>query len=241
MSALDNGFGKYFETVAADTEELRREVYKLRYQVYCLETHFENSDDFPDGLEKDNYDESSKHYLIRHISSGQFAATTRLILPDPAAPDRPFAMEEHCEIHPEHIISKTQRATAAEVSRFCVSKNFKRRQGESGTLAGISDERPAPSFSQEERRTFPDITLALISCLVRLSMQHNISDWYAVMEPAFIRFLTHLGIYFTVIGARVDYHGPRDPCKIHLPYMLDCVKEKELRVWNMLTNCGRFW
>lgn len=241
MSDCDIGFGKYFETVRADTEELRTEVYRLRYQVYCLETHFENPDDFPDGIERDEYDASAQHYLVRHIDSGQFAATTRLILPDQRFPGKPFALERHCSIDSEHTISETQRATSAEVSRFCVSKNFKRRAGESGTLAGISSGQPVPSFSREERRAFPDITLALISCLVRLSRENNISDWYAVMEPPLIRFLTHLGIYFTVIGPLVNYHGPRTPCKINLAYMLHCVREKDGHVWNMLTNSGKFW
>jgi hypothetical protein len=49
---LREAFNEFFELIHADTEELRHQVYQLRYQVYVLETGFEPSDrcicqDFP--------------------------------------------------------------------------------------------------------------------------------------------------------------------------------------------------
>ena len=34
-------FNEYFEMVPALTDELKNEAFKLRYQVYCVETGFE--------------------------------------------------------------------------------------------------------------------------------------------------------------------------------------------------------
>ena len=63
-------FNQYFEMVPATSDELKNEVYKLRYQVYCIETQFLNSEHYPDDLEFDEFDQQSVHYLIRHRKSG---------------------------------------------------------------------------------------------------------------------------------------------------------------------------
>ncbi|MFZ2168884.1 MAG: PEP-CTERM/exosortase system-associated acyltransferase, partial [Methylococcaceae bacterium] len=91
-------FHQFFEMVPVISDELKKEVYKLRYQVYCIETGFESSEQHPDNLEFDEYDQQSVHYLIRHRKSGDYAATTRLILPDTNNPGRLFPLELHCEI-----------------------------------------------------------------------------------------------------------------------------------------------
>ena len=57
-------FNQYFEMIPANTDELRQEVYKLRYQVYCLEHKF--LEPSAEGMEYDEYDAHSCHYLIQH-------------------------------------------------------------------------------------------------------------------------------------------------------------------------------
>ncbi|RMF21544.1 MAG: PEP-CTERM/exosortase system-associated acyltransferase, partial [Cyanobacteria bacterium J083] len=74
-------FNRYFELVMADTPELKREVYSIRYRVYCEELSYESTDKFPDGLEKDAYDDHSIHYLLKHRPSGLYAGCVRIVLP----------------------------------------------------------------------------------------------------------------------------------------------------------------
>ena len=62
-------FNEYFDMVPAVSDELKNEVYKLRYQVYCIETEFEDPKQYPDGMEFDEFDKRSVHYLIRHQKS----------------------------------------------------------------------------------------------------------------------------------------------------------------------------
>ena len=114
MSILD-AFNYYFEMVAVDSEELKQEVYKLRYQVYCLEKDFENPEQHTDGLEYDEYDEHSCHYLIRHRATDSYMATTRLILPN----RYPFPIEANSQIDTK-LVKNINRANLAELSRFCV-------------------------------------------------------------------------------------------------------------------------
>jgi len=233
-------FNEYFEMVPAISDELKNEVYKLRYQVYCIETKFENSEHYPDGLEFDDFDQKSAHYLIRHRKSGVYAATTRLILPDANNPENLFPLELHCEIDNVAVMQPINRKHLGEVSRFCVSKAFKKRKHEANTLAGIDADWP-DYFTLDERRTFPHIAIALIACFIKASHENDIHYLFALMEPSFFRFVSPLGINLIKIGPLVDYHGPRWPAAIKITDLLDCVAGKNLDIWNLLTNKGCFW
>ncbi|MGR6033906.1 MAG: PEP-CTERM/exosortase system-associated acyltransferase [Candidatus Nitrosoglobus sp.] len=235
-------FYNYFELVPAHSGEFKKEVYKLRYQVYCNETGFENSKDHPGGIEFDEYDSHSVHYLIRHRTSGAYAATTRLILPHINSCERLFPIEKYTKIDSIELLKNIPRENLAEASRFCVSKDFKRRKNESGTLMGRLE--PVGIgldwVGEEERRIFPHITIGLFACLIRMSFENNIHYWYAVMEPALARSFSLLGIYFVAIGPLTDYHGKRRPYIIKISDLLSSVAKKDLNYWNMLSNKGRY-
>ena len=132
-------FDRYFEMVPATSDELKNEVYKLRYQVYCIEHEFENCEQYPNGLEFDEYDQKSVHYLIRHRKSGDYAATTRLILPDASNLEKLFPLELYCEIDNFEVMQPINRRHLGEVSRFCVSKTFKKRRHEANTLSAVAN------------------------------------------------------------------------------------------------------
>ena len=235
---IKDSFNEYFEMVPAISKNLLNEVYKLRYQVYCIETGFENPDYYLDGLEFDEFDKQSRHYLIRHRKTNVYAATTRLILPKADYILDQFPIEKHCVINRADLIKDIPRINFAEASRFCVSKFFKRRKNELGTLTGI-DAKSVDTFTDKERRTFPHITIALFACLIKMSYENHISHWYAVMEPGLIRYFITLGIHFVPIGPLADYHGKRQPCIIKVSDLLESVAEKDNNIWNMMTNSGQ--
>ena len=234
-------FNEYFEMVPATSDELKNEVYKLRYQVFCIDNKIFNSEHYPDGLEVDEFDQHSVHYLIRHRKSGDYAATTRLILPDANNPEKLFQLELHFEIDNVAVMQPINRRYLGEVSRFCVSKTFKKRNNEAHTLAGIDADWQPDNFTVNERRSFPHIAIALITCFIKASYENDIHYLFAAMEPAFYRFVSPLGINLTKIGPLADFHGLRQPAAIKITDMLDCVAEKNLDIWNLLTNKGCFW
>jgi hypothetical protein len=95
-NSLVDLFNKYFEVVPADTPEKLLQAYRLRYEVYCKEAlipgfHPEN---YPEGLEYDQYDERSVHSLLMHKPSGLIAGTVRIILPDQDKLDTKFPVEK---------------------------------------------------------------------------------------------------------------------------------------------------
>lgn len=240
MDNFSSVFHKYFEFVPAQTDTLKNEVFRLRYQVYCLETGFEDPSDYPDQMESDEYDTHSVHYLIQHRASGMFAGTTRLILPtDNSA--LLFPIEKHTQIDRLDLLEAIARPQLAEASRYCVSKAFKRRKFDApNTLTGISPSWINEVPSAEEKRLYPLLSIALFACLIRMSCENSIQYWYAVMEPALIRFFTTLGIYFIAIGPLSDYHGDRKPCLIKVSDLLKGVAGKNHDMWKLMTHNGEF-
>jgi len=238
--SIYDAFQEFFEIVHANTDELKKEVFKLRFQVYCLEIGGYDPDEFPENMESDEYDDHSSHYLVKHRKSGEYAATTRLIIPNPTDSSALFPLEKHCTIDKPEIVSAIDREHLAEVSRFCVSKEFKRRKNEAQTLAAIGPSWNVEEFSSDEKRTFPHIALALFACLIRASHENDILFWCASMEPSFLRFIGAFGVKPTPIGPLADYHGDRSPCIINVNNLLHDVAEKNLDVWNMFTDNGRY-
>lgn len=232
-------FNQYFELVHADSEELRAHVYRLRFQVYVLETGFERADDCQQSQESDVYDRRSDHFLLRHRRTGIYAATTRLILPEPSDPCADFPIENHCELYPaERVVGIDTRQHLGEISRFAVSKDFKKRLGEARSIAGVA-ENVEMYFEDAERRVLPHLSLGLLAAVIRMVCMHDIRHTYAVMEPALIRLLGRFGVISRQIGSQVDYHGLRIPCLIDIRESLLSIKQVTPPLWELMTDRGR--
>ncbi|MBL4801032.1 MAG: GNAT family N-acetyltransferase [Emcibacter sp.] len=63
---LVTDYNMLFDVIVADTPDLLEECFKLRYQVYCVETGFEDKKQFIDQLEKDIFDDRSVSSLLVH-------------------------------------------------------------------------------------------------------------------------------------------------------------------------------
>ena len=225
-----------------DDPDLLKEVYKLRYHVYCLEHRFEDPSQFPDELEQDRFDERSLHSLLLHRPSGAITGTVRLILPDADRLTDSLPIDAVCADPELRGLSIDTRRHMAEVSRFAVSRSFRRRVGEAGSPTAVTDESleamEAAHRDMSNRRLAPHITLGLIESLVRMSVQSGMTYWCSVMERALLRLLSRIGIYFDNLGSEVHYHGRRQPCYMELRTLLARVKEERFDVWEILTREG---
>jgi N-acyl amino acid synthase of PEP-CTERM/exosortase system len=230
-------YHQYFDVVPADTRERRNEAYRLRYQVYCVENPFENPAEHVDGRERDIYDEHSVHSLLIHRSTGALAGTVRLVLPKLG---RHLPIRHVCN-HP--LLGSQQMMppnTTAEISRFAVSKQFRRRATDKLGVDHALLEQSSPS-SALDRRLIPHITLGLMKAIVQMSWEHGITHWSAVMEPALLRLIGRLGIDFSPLGPLVDHHGMRQPCHGDIDEILTGMKRQRLDAWELITDGGRYW
>lgn len=239
-TTLAEFYWSWFDAHLAKTTELRDLAFRLRFRVYCIENSFEDPAANPDGRETDEFDDHAAHSLLIYRPTGTPAGTVRLVLPLPHDPDNSFALQRVCTDPLLRDRSKFPVHRVAEVSRFCISKEFRRRWGDGSVLGGeLADS--AEMSLDEERRILPHLSLGLIESLVRMSIENGMTHWCAVMEPTLLRLLGRLGIHFDPIGPMVDYHGRRQPCYIPLDVLLPRVQRERPDVWDVITRGGKHW
>lgn len=234
-------FDQYFEVIPAKTEKLIGACKNLRYQVFCKEHHILSSDQEKYEIEQDYYDKRASHALLKHRPSGSYAATVRLVLPDSTESHFTYPIEEQLSKFEDntfdriHRIPKTQ---TAEISRFSVSKQFRRREGESKLSHGINDnfgKKPDAS----ERRFDAHITLGLFKAIVQMSYENDINNWIAFMEPGLIRLLSRVGIKFQKVGPVINYCGKRHACYENAYQVLSGIRSTRPDIWHFITDSGK--
>ena len=190
-----------FEFKEATSEKLLHESFRLRYHVYCDECHFIDPSDHPDGFETDEYDESSRHFVITNPE--RVIGSARLILDSPKG----FLIEKHCpsvSIHPRH--------KAAELSRFIILESYRRRGNDWFHYPG----NPHPKINLKTlfhtlKRKRPPLGLGLLREMYCFSKVHGITKWYALMERVTWHLLRAHGFVFKQMGKAVDVYGPVTP------------------------------
>lgn len=204
-------YGK-FKFVLADSEDLKKEIFRLRYIVYALEFGFENPDDFPDRFEKDEYDQYSVHFAALN-EEDDVIGTVRMILDSPKG----FPVEHAARITGFH--DKPEPRFITEVSRLAVSKKLRRRpeDGMHGvesyipqTQGGVFDVKTKDQAFKEKRQK-PIIVLGLYRAVYSKCKEMGISHMYMITEIKLFHALYKFGFVFSQVGEPVEYHGKRIP------------------------------
>lgn len=235
--AADSSFDRWFKVVPADSPALLEEAYRLRYQVYCVENPFEDQAENPGGLETDRYDSHAVHSLLIHRPSETVGGAVRLILPDLEHPECSLPIQEVCPSELLDAAGPFDLTRCAEISRFAVSKLYRRRIGEERYADAAWGKRAADV--ETSRRQLPYITLGLFRACLTMCIEHQISHLFAVMEPALIRLIRRFGLAFRPIGPLVDYHGQRQPCYAAMKDLLEASQAHDPTCWNVGTDNGR--
>lgn len=229
-------FSRYLRVVQANSSELLDHVFRLRYQVYCLERGFENPAEYPDGRERDHDDYRSTHFLVLYRDAttrmATAAGTVRFIMPRP-----------HAELPVLRLIENEQRRaidlpfeTTAEISRFAIAKSFRKRL-EKDLRAGLI--RAELADGAGARATTPLLTFGLLRAVMMMSVCGGITHIVAMMEPALLRLLSRLGIEFNAIGDPVEHHGRRQPVWAAMAQVVENVRQNCPELWEFATNAGR--
>lgn len=248
MSELYDACQQYFEIVMADTRALLNEAYQLRYQVLCKENRIPgfDSSQYPGGLEKDTYDDHSAHALLKHRSSGKFIGTVRLVLTDTNKPDKSFPLESHTNSKLDINFFNKNNATrqnTAEISRFFIISEFQRRKNDCvypQTQNNLSQNSNSDAKSEKDRRISSNITLVLMSAVMRMSVQHGVENWLSFMSPALHRLLSSVGLVATPIGPLIECHGLRRPYFARITDILRRTHKDYQGVWEVLTDQGKY-
>lgn len=231
-SDLAQVFDNYFDIRIARTPEDVKAAQMLRYQVYCVENNFENPEDFPDGLERDAFDERSVHALLVYSPTNLVIGTVRLVLPDPNGGGLPCQTLQPSPM--EYLNGTFDPSSSAEISRYSIARTFRQRVGEK-RYPDVGWRYNPEAIAMRIRRAMPYLSLALFRGIVALSEEYGVKTVFAVADPVLLRLLNRFGAELTPLGPLVNHHGRRQPCfariedvdsamYAHRPELWDAVK-----------------
>ena len=200
-----------FELVFPRSPGQLDDVFRLRYQVYCLERGFEPA---RNGRESDRFDPFARHALVRDRASHQPVGTVRLVPPAPGDILLPFPINKVCD--PALLRHLPPRRTA-EISRFALSKSYRTDRGVTGSL----------------------LRLFLMRGVIALSSELGLTHWCALMEPCLMRLLRATSIHFQPLGGPVEHHGLRQPAVAVITEVLTRSAREQPLFWDFVTEGGR--
>jgi len=221
----------YFETRLADRPGIIEAAHQLRYQVYCLERKFENATEHSSGLETDQYDSHAIQGVLFHRPTERPIGTVRMILPADCAKDG-MPVEQILRENGIDLSDYVDIPNSVEVSRFAISKEFRRRWTDDLMVAS------APLSPQDASRQANLAFLSMVQFVLRESIERRVLYWTAVMEPMLLRMLDRMGIHFRAIGPVVNHHGFRQPSWSYIPTVLEELKFEHRDYWEVVTNAG---
>jgi N-acyl amino acid synthase of PEP-CTERM/exosortase system len=206
----------YFECIGVNGRTLLAETYRARYRVFCEERGFLDGAAYPEHQETDGFDTHSVHVLARH-RSGEVAGTARLILQSEFG----FPCQAHCQFYEAFSYLRDFRsprlANYSEVSRLAVSKQFRRRAGDSFYGGDPRSGAAAGSSAPEQRADSvtlppgPEIFLCILKFLYQETKRRGISHWLIAVERSLHVTLRRMGWPFVAVGPEVNYYGPVRP------------------------------
>ncbi len=179
----------------ADTANSHRLHHRLRYLVYCEKLGYEDPGKFPDGEERDHYDEHAVQFVAYDGRRNDWAGTLRLVPPGPAG--LPLTSLTDLKSSVTQLV-KQQRV--AEISRMCVTS-----------------EPPAPTDGEHRSarsgpcRDSALIFFALIRASVDYAFGHGFDHLAFLTTRSLSRLLGRVGITDHPAGDGCHHRGLRYP------------------------------
>jgi len=184
-----------YDVVLANTEESKNIHFNLRYQIYCLEKGYEEASKFKDELEKDEYDDRSAHFLIKHRADNQWIGVFRLIISN--YEDLPICKSTHVS----HLHRVDPHQIAAEFSRLAIIRPFQKLAGKKQHAVDDAD---------------MCIIFNAVSVGIEYSRKHGADKIYFLCRRSLTKVVNKMGIKTPQIGNKTVYRGTRYPYKLDL-------------------------
>ena len=223
-------YSQYFEVFLADNAEGKDVHYRVRYQVYCMETGYEDPGVHPDKKESDLYDKDSVHFIVRARATGDWIGAMRLVV----RPLHKLPISEFATIDNELLLKHSgARSMAdfnrcAEVSRLCVVSQYRRRAHERHVPHQIpwNPDDDADRSAIEERRKAPWLMLALLHAARNYSAEVEIPYWFFLTPHSLARIIKSLGMKLEQTGPGCEHRGTRYPYVASMPGNFDQLQLK---------------
>ena len=214
---------EHFDVVLADDECSRRIHYQLRYQVFCLDTGYEDPGAFPDGEEKDEWDKNAVHFLVRERETQQWVAAMRLVFPQ----DETLPIKTRADLAPGAEVACED---TLEISRLCMVGHHRRRPQSRATpsrhskitnLFPPSAHAEAQSELRKRMRT-AEVLRSLLDAAVAYSRECGTRHWYIFTTRALAKVLGYvLPLQLQQVGEPVWHRGERYPFLVNIEHLFD--------------------
>lgn len=188
--AVAKDFGERYQILIANTDALRKDVYRLRHHVFCEKLKYDM--DSRDGLETDEYDNDSLHVLLRERLSQKSVGCFRLVMPQRTGRIwLPFDL--YGVPHVDRSLfnwNHVNHARSVEVSRLALL---------------TADSRSSLSKGESTPYLATALFYGVTSMIVRL----NVENVFMVIEPCLGRLTARFGIKLDQISPAFEYYGQR--------------------------------
>jgi N-acyl amino acid synthase of PEP-CTERM/exosortase system len=164
--------------------------------VYARECQFISADDYPEGIERDAYDDHAVHFGA-FDEGGQIIGAVRLILPS----SEKFLIEERCGAFPFNQ-DLPSRSLHAEISRMTISKEFR---------SSLASKNAADDKLGSYIRKVSPLAMGLCHLMYEECQERGIAYCLALMEKPLALLLKLNGFNFKPIGPPIDFYGPVTP------------------------------
>ncbi len=235
-----NHYQKHFSIVEAHTDDLKEQAYKLRYEVFCEENGHKLFTDTPEGLEMDAYDERARHFLLIYIPTGEVAGTVRVVIPGQEKSLFSIPLQELCD-HPM-LFNPRLIGGVCEISRLCMSKKFRSREGDGSVLPGYTQRQEGYAAVEEGfaylRRSIPYAPVGLIRAALWAVLANKSLNCVMAVDPADFESLKILGMDYRVLGPKLKYYGDMLPIVFNAKYFMDNMKVANPACWEVVSDRG---
>jgi len=198
---LDTEFRYYL----ADTDAGKSLHYRLRYDVYCVREGYENQKHYPDKQEKDQFDNTSAHFLVQSCATGDWVGAMRLVLG--TAPQLPMSQITPID---QEFVAGLDGEIVAEASRLCavMPKPTQSRMSSSGWPRHAMTK---ASRLIDQRLHVSWIAVGLIRAARHYCLDHGIETCFFLINEPLARILRRLGMEIEPVGSPCHHRGWRRP------------------------------
>lgn len=192
-----------FALIGSDSDKLMREIFSIRYQVYCKERGFIRKADYPSRTESDKYDAYSLHFIARF--NNELVGTSRLILNNPHG----FLVEEKAGDKLRIDLSYIDRDKIAEISRVAISKVYKNKLRKE--IRKRHHDLGSRTKFRDHLKPVRPLAFGLYRSMYQESKRRGVIYWLALMKTSLWTLLRSHNLIFHQIGDSVDYYGKVEP------------------------------
>ena len=228
--------------LTAETDELKRKAYFLRYQVYCMENEVVDPPHHDNLLcETDEFDARAVQHLLIHKPSQAEVGVVRVVFVNDENPLNSFELQKSCD---HELLQQADRIkNLCEISRFCMTGAFRRRPRDGRYLPVYHEQE---GYSQESmfaevflRRRIPYAPLGLLRASFETAMSRGIVNCVMAVESTQIATLRRLGIPYRTMGSRITRFGFEEPLILNIKAVFDNMMVLNPECWEVLSDNGR--